>query len=88
MVTALVTDVLNKALLARLKADTVITLNPFLGSRRIWGSRVIITDWMDVHMWPWDELNLFDIEAVEEADGVIFWSRPLLEIMKRRNGSN
>ncbi|MEM0308624.1 MAG: glycosyltransferase [Thermofilaceae archaeon] len=84
LVTALVTDVLNKALLARLKADTVITLNPFLGSRRIWGSRVIIIDWMDVHMWPWDELNLFDIEAVEEADGVIFWSRPLLEIMKKR----
>lgn len=35
-------------------------------------------------MWPWDELNLFDIEAVEEADGVIFWSRPLMEIMKKR----
>jgi glycosyltransferase involved in cell wall biosynthesis len=68
-----------------LNAESIIALNPYLASRRLWGNeRSIIVDWMDVWMWPWDEMNLLDVKAVEEADAVIFWSKPMLELGKYR----
>jgi glycosyltransferase involved in cell wall biosynthesis len=46
--------------------------------------RSIIVDWMDVWMWPWEEMNPIEIQAVEEADGVIFWSKPFMKLMTKR----
>lgn len=84
-VTALLHDALNSAYLGGIAADAVIALNPYLGSRRIWGERrAVIIDWMDVWMWPWDEVNPLDTRVVEEAEGVIFWSRPMMEVTSRR----
>ncbi len=83
-VTALLHDALNSAYLGGITADAVIALNPYLGSRRIWGDRAVVIDWMDVWMWPRDEINPLDVQTVQEAEGVVFWSRPMMEIMSRR----
>jgi len=39
---------------------------------------------MDVWMWPWDEIHPLDVKLVKEADKVIFWSKPMMEIITRR----
>ncbi|MEM1509363.1 MAG: glycosyltransferase family 4 protein [Thermofilaceae archaeon] len=83
-ITALLHDALNSTYLGSVAADAVIALNPYLGSKRIWDDHAVIIDWMDVWMWPWDEINPLDIRAVEEAEGVIFWSRPMMEVISRR----
>jgi len=83
--TALLREAVMFAGLRGLNAEFIIALNPYLASRRLWGNeRSIIVDWMDVWMWPWDEINLLDVRAVEEADAVIFWSKPMLELGKYR----
>jgi glycosyltransferase involved in cell wall biosynthesis len=68
----------------KIKSETIITLNTTLASKRIIRDRKVIVDWMDVWMSPWDQMNPLDVQAVKEADGVIFWSRPLATIMTKR----
>jgi len=83
--TALLREAVVFAGVRGLNAESVIALNPYLASRHLWGNKCsIIVDWMDVWMWPWDEMNLLDVKTIKEAEGIIFWSRPMLEIMKSR----
>ncbi|MEM4497429.1 MAG: glycosyltransferase [Nitrososphaerota archaeon] len=84
LISALINNLINRVLLSQLPESIVFVLNPTLASRKIWGTRQVVVDWMDVWMWPWDQLNVFDIEAIKESDGVIFWSKPHMEIMRRR----
>ena len=82
---ALLREAIISTGLRGLNVEAIIALNPYLASRHLWSSeRSIIVDWMDVWMWPWDEINLLDVKTVEEADAVIFWSKPMLELSKRR----
>lgn len=75
-------DFLYSLTLRGIKVDTIITLNTQLTSKL--SNHGLIVDLMDMWMWPWDEINLIDIQALENADGVIFWSRPLLDVMSKR----
>ena len=78
-------EAIIRAGLNGLNMEAIISLNPYLASRRLWGNeRRIIVDWMDEWMWPWEEKNLLDVKNVEEADAVIFWSKPMLELGKYR----
>ena len=68
-----------------LRRDAVIALNPYLASRVIWGDdAIVILDWMDVWMSPEGVLHPFDVATVKKADGVIFWSKPMLELITKQ----
>jgi glycosyltransferase involved in cell wall biosynthesis len=83
--TRLLNEILYSVSFHGLNMDIIISLNPYFGSRLIWGYRpTIIIDWMDVWMWPWDEIHPLDVKLVREADKVIFWSKPMMEIITRR----
>jgi len=77
-------DFLYHLPISKIKPRMAITTNTLLGSKQITKARSIIVDWMDVWMYPWDEMNLFDIQAIEDADGVVFWSNPLMKLMTKR----
>lgn len=64
----------NKLVLKGCYPDAVITLNNFLASRNLWEKGKIIIDLMDV----------FDTQNLEEADGIIFWSKAFMDIMTRK----
>lgn len=83
--TRLLNEILCSIIFHGLNMDAIISLNPYFGSRLIWGHQAtIIVDWMDVWMWPWDEIHPLDVKLVKEADKVIFWSKPMMEIITRR----
>lgn len=82
-------DFVNYLLLVKnLNPHTVITLNTplALGTKMLNRDIAVIVDWMDVWMWPWDEMNSVDVKTIERADAVIFWSRPFMEVMTKRLG--
>jgi hypothetical protein len=83
LASAYLNDFLYYLPISKIKAKNIITLNTPLAlvSKRMVRDRSIIVDWMDVWMWPWEEMNPIDIQAVEEADGVIFWSKPFMKLM-------
>jgi len=84
LVSAYLYDFLFYIPISKIESKTIITMNTPLASKQIIKNRSVIIDWMDVWMWPWDQMNPLDIRAVEEADGVIFWSRPIMMIMTKR----
>jgi glycosyltransferase involved in cell wall biosynthesis len=86
LVSAYLNDFLRYLPVSKIKAKAIITLNTPLAlvSKQIVRNHSVIIDWMDVWMWPWDEMNPLDIRAVEEADGVIFWSKPFMDLMAKR----
>jgi len=84
-VSALLRDSLGSLEFKGLQASAVIALNPYLASRVIWGAEsTVILDWMDVWMTPEGEMNPLDVIAAEEADGVVFWSKPMMELITRK----
>ncbi|MEM4483713.1 MAG: glycosyltransferase family 4 protein [Candidatus Methanomethylicia archaeon] len=76
-------DFVNNVLLRKVKTDVVISLNTMLASRRIWGECKVIVDWMDVWMTSKGEMDVTDVQVVEDADGVIFWSKPFMKLMTK-----
>ncbi|MCC6005632.1 MAG: glycosyltransferase family 4 protein [Thermofilum sp.] len=84
-ISALLRDCLTSIEFKGLKENTIIALNPYLASRILWGYKCrVVLDWMDVWMTFNGEMNSFDIRAAREADGVIFWSKPLMKLITRR----
>jgi glycosyltransferase involved in cell wall biosynthesis len=71
--------------ISKIKAKTIITLDTLLTTAKsITRNRSVLLDLMDMWMWPWDEVNPVDIHTLEEVDGVIFWSKPLMKIVTKR----
>ncbi|MEM2742335.1 MAG: glycosyltransferase [Nitrososphaeria archaeon] len=64
----------NKLALNGIDSEDVITLNNFLASKRIWKDSRVIIDLMDV----------LNTQNLEEADGVIFWSKAFMNIINSR----
>ncbi|MGC8988379.1 glycosyltransferase [Infirmifilum sp.] len=86
-VSALLREFFSRVALTGLKVDLVIALNPYLASRRVWGDNAtIIVDWMDVWMDPQGSIHPLDVRILREADGIIFWGRPLMEVAARKLG--
>lgn len=84
-VSALLRDSFSSLEFKGLRANAIVVLNPYLASRMIWGAEsTIILDWMDVWMTPEGDMNPLDVIAAERADGVIFWSKPMMELITRR----
>jgi glycosyltransferase involved in cell wall biosynthesis len=84
-ISALLRDFLESFEFKGLRRDAVIALNPYLASRVIWGDdATVILDWMDVWMTPEGDLHPFDVITAKRADGVIFWSKPMLEFITKR----
>lgn len=77
-------DFVNSVLLRKMKADAIISLNTMLASRRIWGECKVIVDWMDVWMTPKGEMDIMDVQILEDADGIIFWSKPFMNLVTKR----
>ncbi len=77
-------DFVNSVLLRKMKTDAVISLNTMLASRRIWGECKVIVDWMDVGITSRGNMDIMDVQILEDADGIIFWSKPFMKLVTKR----
>jgi glycosyltransferase involved in cell wall biosynthesis len=84
-ISAVLRDLLASLEFKGLQVSTVVALNPYLASRIIWGTEsTVILDWMDVWMTPEGGMNPLDVATAVRANGVIFWSKPMMELITRR----
>ena len=78
-------DLIHSLPLSKIKAETIIILDTLLmTANALLKDHSVLIDWMDVWMWPWDEMNSLDTNAIEKADGVIFWSKPFMNLITKR----
>jgi glycosyltransferase involved in cell wall biosynthesis len=79
-------DIINYSPFKNISKDALITLNTPLAlhAKTLSPKTSVIVDWMDVWTWPWSQMNRTDIKTIERVDAVIFWSRPLMDVMTKR----